>query len=158
MSVLRRWRGLDEFSLPSVPGNERLASEKVAAAVSGLKLPDIRVERLKTAVAEATLNAMEHGNHYDPELEVNIVVRVSDRAVSAMHADTVVSVCITDQGSGPIPEHTHPDLQAKLQGTQSPRGWGLFLIKNMVDEMNVSGDGEKHLVELVMYLESGKNQ
>jgi anti-sigma regulatory factor (Ser/Thr protein kinase) len=156
MAVPRSWRGLDEFSLPSVPGNEKLASEKVAAAVSGLELPDIRIERLKTAVAEATMNAMEHGNHYDPELEVNIVVRVSDRAVSAMHADTVVSVRISDQGSGQIPEFTHPDLEAKLQGTQSPRGWGLFLIKNMVDEMNVIRDGENQVVELIMYLEGSE--
>jgi anti-sigma regulatory factor (Ser/Thr protein kinase) len=102
------------------------------------------------------MNAMEHGNHYDPELEVNIVVRVSDRAVSAMHADTVVSVCIMDQGSGPIPEHTQPDLEAKLQGTQSPRGWGLFLIKYMVDEMNVIRDGENQVVELIMYLEGSE--
>lgn len=147
MAVPRSWRGLDEFSLPSVPGNEKLASEKVAAAVSGLELPDIRIERLKTAVAEATMNAMEHGNHYDPELEVNIVVRVSDRAVS---------VRISDQGSGQIPEFTHPDLEAKLQGTQSPRGWGLFLIKNMVDEMNVIRDGENQVVELIMYLEGSE--
>ena len=27
---------------------------------------------LKTAVGEATMNAMEHGNHYDPDLPVAI--------------------------------------------------------------------------------------
>ncbi len=91
------------------------------------------------------MNAMEHGNHYNPELKVNIKVFASDRAVS---------VRITDHGGDQqIPEMTHPDLQAKLEGTQSPRGWGLFLIKNMVDEMNVTSDGDFHLVELIMFLE-----
>lgn len=136
---------LKEFSLQSAPGNERLAVEKIEETVEGVGLLDQRIERLKTAVAEATMNAMEHGNHYNPELKVNIKVFASDRAVS---------VRITDHGGDQqIPEMTHPDLQAKLEGTQSPRGWGLFLIKNMVDEMNVTSDGDYHLVELIMFLE-----
>jgi serine/threonine-protein kinase RsbW len=57
-------RTLAELSVPSEPGNERRAMEKVAGAVEGLGLPAPTLERLKTAVAEATMNAMEHGNHY----------------------------------------------------------------------------------------------
>jgi hypothetical protein len=45
-----------------------------------------------------------------------------------------------------------PDLEAKLEGMQTPRGWGLFLIKNMVDDMNVTGDEHHHAIELVTYL------
>jgi hypothetical protein len=46
-----------------------------------------------------------------------------------------------------------PDLEAKLAGMQSPRGWGLFLIQNMVDEMNVTGDEHHHTVELILHLD-----
>jgi anti-sigma regulatory factor (Ser/Thr protein kinase) len=45
-----------------------------------------------------------------------------------------------------------PDLKAKLKGAQSPRGWGLFLIQNMVDEMRVSGNPDHHTIELVINL------
>jgi anti-sigma regulatory factor (Ser/Thr protein kinase) len=55
-------RTLAELSMPSEPGNERRAMEEVAAAVGGLELAGPTLERLKTAVAEATMNAMEHGN------------------------------------------------------------------------------------------------
>ena len=48
-----------------------------------------------------------------------------------------------------------PDLEAKLAGLQRPRGWGLFLIKNMVDEAHESTDGELHTLELVMRLAAG---
>ena len=48
-----------------------------------------------------------------------------------------------------------PDLELKLAGEQTPRGWGLFLIKNMVDEMNVSSDDTHHTIELVMNLGAG---
>jgi anti-sigma regulatory factor (Ser/Thr protein kinase) len=138
------WRTLAELSIPSEPGNERRATEEVARAVSGLGLPQRTLERLKTAVAEATMNAMEHGNHYRAEVPVVIEVSASDEELS---------IKITDEGSGPPVFHSEtPDLEAKLEGRQPPRGWGLFLIKNMLDDMNVTGDEHHHTVELVIYL------
>ena len=53
---------LAEFDVPSAEGNERLAIERVSAAVKDLGLAESRLERLKTAVGEATMNAMEHGS------------------------------------------------------------------------------------------------
>ena len=45
---------------------------------------------------------------------------------------------ITDEGGGrEIAEAETPDLEAKLEGLQKPRGWGLFLIENMVDDLRV---------------------
>jgi anti-sigma regulatory factor (Ser/Thr protein kinase) len=138
-------RTLAELSIPSEPGNERRATEEVARAVRGLELPERTLERLKTAVAEATMNAMEHGNHYRAELPVLIEVSVSE-------AD--LSVKITDEGSGPPTfDAETPDLEAKLEGMQTPRGWGLFLIKNMVDDMNVTGDEHHHTIELILHLD-----
>ena len=139
------WRVLRELSVPSEPGNERMAMETVAEAIRDLDILSENLERLKTAVAEATMNAMEHGNHYRAELPVLIKVSASD---------TQLSVKITDEGSGPPAFHAEtPDLEAKLEGMQSPRGWGLFLIKTMVDDMEVSGDEHHHTVELLLNLE-----
>jgi serine/threonine-protein kinase RsbW len=140
------WRTLAELSVPSEPGNERRATEQVAEAVGPLGLEPGRLERLKTAVAEATMNAMEHGNRYRPEVPVVIEVLASEEDLS---------VRITDEGESPVPspEAQTPDLEAKLEGLQTPRGWGLFLIKNMVDEMRVTGDEAHHTVELILHLE-----
>jgi anti-sigma regulatory factor (Ser/Thr protein kinase) len=135
---------LADFALPSEPGNERQAMERVVEAVKELGLSDRRLARFKTAVAEATMNAMEHGNNYRPEVPVTIRVLTSE---------TAVSVRITDEGGGaPIPEPESPDLEAKLASQQTPRGWGLFLIENMVDEMRITGDGACHTVELILRL------
>jgi anti-sigma regulatory factor (Ser/Thr protein kinase) len=65
--------------------------EEVARAVSGLGLPEKTLENLKTAVAEAALNAMEHGNHYRVELPVLIEVSASEAEIS---------IKITDEGTG----------------------------------------------------------
>jgi serine phosphatase RsbU (regulator of sigma subunit)/anti-sigma regulatory factor (Ser/Thr protein kinase) len=137
-------RLLLEFSLPSVPGNERIAMQRVADVIGDLGLPTAKLERLKTAVAEATMNAIEHGNDNREELPVSLRVVVDENELV---------VRIIDQGGNePIPEPQTPDLEAKLAGLQSPRGWGLFLIKNMVDEMRVTSDATHHAVELVFRL------
>jgi serine/threonine-protein kinase RsbW len=141
-------RTLTEFSVPSEPGNERRAMEVVADVIKDVGLEGQRLEKLKTAVAEATMNAMEHGNKYKPEVPVKIQVLSSE-------AD--LSVRIIDKGGSPVPDldKEAPDLEAKLEGLQTPRGWGLFLIKNMVDEMHVTSDESHHTIEVVMHLEGG---
>ena len=140
------WRVLAELSVPSEPGNERHATEVVAGTIKNVGLEGQRLERLKAAVAEATMNAMEHGNKYKPEVPVKIQVLSSE-------AD--LAVRITDQGGSPVPDPDKevPDLEAKLEGLQTPRGWGLFLIKNMVDNMEVTGDEHHHTVELLLNLD-----
>jgi anti-sigma regulatory factor (Ser/Thr protein kinase) len=147
-------RRLDAFTLASEPGNERLALARVAGTVQGLGLSEARLERLKTAVAEATMNAIEHGNGNRPEIPVEVEV--------TQNSDEIV-VAISDQGgennadAGPGPSagdsvggHEDPDLARKLDGEQSPRGWGLFLIRNMVDAMHVTTDGQRHTIWLTM--------
>jgi serine phosphatase RsbU (regulator of sigma subunit)/anti-sigma regulatory factor (Ser/Thr protein kinase) len=131
-----------DFTLPSEEGNERVAMARVAEAVAPLGLPPDRVERLKTAVAEATMNAIEHGNESRPELPVEISVLTDDHCLL---------VRIRDQGGGrPLTEQPLPNLDAKLAGLQSPRGWGLFLIGQMVDELRTESDEHHHTIELEM--------
>ena len=143
------WKPLADFDISSQPGNERLAMNQVAATVQDLDLEEIRLERLKTAVAEATMNAMEHGNKYRPDLVVHI---------SVTQSPGLLCVQISDHGGDqPIPGTEVPNLEAKLEGKQSPRGWGLFLIQNMVDEMNVTADENHHTVELIMRLKGGQD-
>jgi serine phosphatase RsbU (regulator of sigma subunit)/anti-sigma regulatory factor (Ser/Thr protein kinase) len=137
-------RVLADFSLPSEPGNEREVMDRVADAVADLAIPSARLDQLKTAVSEAAMNAIEHGNEGRVELPI---------AVEVLTSETDLKVRITDQGGeGSIPAVETPDLEAKLEGLQKPRGWGLFLIKNMVDDMNVESNGSHHTVELVLHL------
>jgi serine phosphatase RsbU (regulator of sigma subunit)/anti-sigma regulatory factor (Ser/Thr protein kinase) len=136
------WQPLDSFHVASAVGNERSVITRVTTAVSPLEIPERRLERLKTAVGEAAMNAMEHGNHYQADMPIEVEVLASS---------TNVAVRISDQGGAPAnfdPET--PDLEAKLAGEQSPRGWGLYLIKNLVDEMRVTADGDHHTVELIV--------
>ena len=131
------------FSIPGEEGNERLAMDRVAATVADLGLSPARLERLKTAVSEATMTAIEYGSQgradVPVEIEVeatleNVIVRVTDRALSGVVPDDAET----------------PDIELKLAGDQKPRGWGLFLIKSMVDSMDVTSDGSNQTVTLTM--------
>lgn len=138
---------LAEFEIESEEGNEREVIERVEEAVAPLGLAEARFEQLKTAVGEATMNAIEHGNRNDPALPVGVLIKADSHNLR---------VQVMDRGPGTGRESLDPDtpdLEAKLAGLQSPRGWGLFLIENMVDEVNETTDDGLHTVELVMHLE-----
>ncbi|HKD76344.1 MAG TPA: SpoIIE family protein phosphatase, partial [Ktedonobacterales bacterium] len=139
------WHLIDEWSLPSVAGNEQLAMQLVSQLAQKQGLAGRRLEQLETAVAEATMNAMEHGNHFLPDWLVTFHMLASA---------TAIRVRISDQGGGMTRSATpEPDIDAKLAGLQSPRGWGLFLIKNLVDDMRVVGGANGQTIELTMFLE-----
>jgi anti-sigma regulatory factor (Ser/Thr protein kinase) len=141
------WETLITFELPSEPGNEWIARQRVRAAIAPLHLAAWTFARLETAVAEAAMNAMEHGNNYRPEVPVAIKVEAS--------ADCI-RVGITDQGAAtPGIEPELPDLELKLAGRQTPRGWGLFLIKNMVDDLQVVDSAAGHTLRLIVRREEG---
>jgi serine phosphatase RsbU (regulator of sigma subunit)/anti-sigma regulatory factor (Ser/Thr protein kinase) len=121
---------LAAFSVAGAIGNERDAMNRVAAAIEPLGLEPTRLERLKTAVAETVMNAIEYGSQGNPDVPVDV-------RVDADASD--IRVRVTDRAlSGPVPDVEPPDLDAKLEGRQKPRGWGLFLIRHMVDAMDVS--------------------
>jgi anti-sigma regulatory factor (Ser/Thr protein kinase) len=138
---------LAEFSVASEPGNEREAIRRLEPLLASQGIASARLERLKTAVAEATMNAMEHGNGFRPDTPVELSVLADHDAIR---------VRVTDQGGArPVADAAQPDLEAKLAGDQTPRGWGLFLIRNMVDEMLESVDDQRHTLELVLRREGG---
>ncbi len=145
-------RRLASFALASVPGNERIALDQVVASVVALNPAPDRLNRLKTAVAEATMNAIEHGNGGRPDLSVGI-------EVFELGAEVVVT--ITDHGGRNDEDWSEgqaeiPDLARKLEGQQDPRGWGLFLIRHMVDAMDVTTDGEYRTVRLTIQIGSAR--
>ncbi len=131
------------FSIPGEEGNERMAMDRVAASIADLGLPPARLERLKTAVSEAAMNAIEYGSQGQPEIPVDIVVETTTDAIVVRITDRALSGAIPDDAEA-------PDIELKLAGQQKPRGWGLFLIKSMVDSMDVTSDGSSQTVTLTM--------
>ncbi len=135
---------LANFSLPSLEGNERVAIDRVAEAVDPASVSSSsQFEKLKTAVGETVMNAIEHGNENDPDLDVLVEV--------AATPERSASRC-TDHGGGKdIPDATTPDIEAKLAGEQTPRGLGLFPDRaRWWMRSTAPSENGSHIVELVM--------
>jgi serine/threonine-protein kinase RsbW len=136
-----------EVSLPNKLGYERIAMACSASFAKIVGFLPERVEDLKTAVSEACLNAMEHGNKNHPERRV---------IVNLNYKDHIFTVSVADQGKGmgkppEIPQE--PDIEKKMEKLETPRGLGMFLIKQLVDQVEfnqVSDDG--HMVRMVLRL------
>ena len=115
-----------EINLPSKVSYERvaMASSATLARIGGL--PPARIEDLKSAVAEACINAMQHGNKWRPEARVVANMNFRD--------DTFI-VSVMDQGDGmpEIPEYQ--GIVRIIEKNESPKGLGVFLIRQLVDQV-----------------------
>jgi serine/threonine-protein kinase RsbW len=108
--------------------------------------PDDRVDDLRTAVPEACINAIEHGNRLNEKLSVGVVLSAG--------ADEL-EVKVIDDGTGISKQPAKPDIDRKMHGEEDPRGMGMFLIQALVDEAEwVAGtDGKSSYVRLVIKLD-----
>src|SRR5580698_8579813 len=137
-----------EVRLPTRMGYEKVAMSTAASVAKLMGFPEDRIEDLKTAVAEACINAIEHGNRLNEKLSVGVVLR----------ADTdALEVKVLDDGKGISSQPAKPDIDRKMHGEEDPRGMGMFLIQALVDEAEwVRGaDGNSSYVRLVIKLDKG---
>ena len=131
-----------EVSLPAKLGYERIAMQCAASFAKIVGFVPERVEDLKTAVAEAILNAMEHGNKCRPDTRVIVTMNYEDDTFT-------ISVLDKRAGINEFPEE--PDIDQKIENLQTPRGLGIFLIKQLVDDVEFNKLTEEgHMVRLVL--------
>ena len=133
-----------EVRLPSEMGFEKVAMATAAGMASLMGFSHDRVEDLKTAVAEACINAIEHGNQMNEALPVGVTLSRSDDQLE---------VCVSDDGGGVYEAPHFPDIDRKMLGEEDPRGMGMFLIQALVDEAEWhKGPPGKSYVRLVIRL------
>lgn len=113
--------------LPNILGYERIAIACSAsfAQINGLA-PD-RIEDLKTIVAEAATNAMQHGNGGRTEAHVSIRFEMLPDAIK---------VTVRDIGNGFEKVVKDPDIERIINEGEAPIGFGVFLIRNLADHVD----------------------
>ena len=98
----------------------------------GLKLNEDHYGNILIAVTEAVNNAIIHGNGNNEDKKVKVDVETGE--------DRVVFI-VADEGSGfdfnNLPDPTAPE------NIEKPDGRGIFLMKNLSDEVNFDLNGSK---------------
>ena len=139
-----KYREVIELAVPSRLGLEQVAIDAAAALAKLMGFSEDRIEDLKTAVEEACINAIEHGNQENANVKV-LVELIAD--------DSKLQVDVHDQGKGVQGRIEKPDIDAKIAGKQTARGWGLFLIQSLMDEVEFAWSPETgNVTRMVIHL------
>jgi serine phosphatase RsbU (regulator of sigma subunit)/anti-sigma regulatory factor (Ser/Thr protein kinase) len=132
---------LADFTVRRRLGEERRAVAQVVQAIADWHMDGPQLDRIRTAVAEATLNAIEYADPDRPDVPIFVSVRASNRVVKVQ----ITNPCgpRSEKGRGDA-----PDLAAKLAGRQELRGWGQFLMRHLADDVTITRDAGDYCVEL----------
>ena len=103
-----------------------------------------RVEAASVAVVEACLNAMEHGGG-----PVTVRLRSENQ-----DSRSCLVVEVEDHGDGFDPDMAPQNSPSRVIGRSSKRGWGLTLIRELMDEVQIRSAPGKTLVYMCKYVES----
>jgi serine/threonine-protein kinase RsbW len=136
-----------ELHLPSELGWERAALDFAARVARKMGFSSERIDDLTSALNEAIINAIEHGNGFDARKRVLILlVPRKDR----------LSVTVQDHAARPFPRtvgtRDRSSIDEAIAGRAPARGWGAFLIRALVDEAEFSSTDRGNGVEMTMYL------
>jgi serine/threonine-protein kinase RsbW len=128
--------------LPNMVGYERIAMASSASFARMLDFSPDRIEDLKTIVAEAAINAMQHGNKGRPDALVTIAM--------SFKADTL-QISVIDEGDGIKENLPKPNIDRIIEELDPPTGFGVFLIQELADEVEFNTDsGKGHCLRMVI--------
>jgi len=131
-----------QLILPSTIGYERIAMSSLASFAAMCDFSPGRIEDLKTVIAEAAINAMQHGNKWRPDAEVHIRFCFFDDAIQ---------IFVTDEGEGVKEVLPWPDIDRIVDQLDSPAGFGVFLIRQLADEVEFNAAAENgHCLKMVI--------
>ena len=123
--------------LPMGADNELLAAGTAEQLARRLNFRPEAINQIKTAIVEACINASEHS--LSPDQKIYQRFRVED--------DKLV---VTISSRGVSPENL--DVEAETQSENQRRGWGLKLIKTLMDEVEFERVDEGTSLRMVKYV------
>ncbi len=129
-----------EWTIMSELGQEKYVMRELRNTFQELQIEEPRIEEMITAVSEACLNAIEHGNKLMKDLLVNVNLLIQvDR----------YTFRIMDDGNGTQIGDINPVVYVgrKLEW-DNPRGWGLQLMSHYADSVLTTCYKGKFCIEL----------
>jgi serine/threonine-protein kinase RsbW len=128
-----------KIQIPSLIENIRIIESFIDNAKERFNLDDDIYGNIMIAVTESVNNAIRHGNQSDKDKNVYLSLNIGDE---------IVVFTIMDEGAGfdfdNLPDPTAPE------NLEKPGGRGIFLMKNLSDEVEFSNNG--NTVQLSFYL------
>ena len=126
--------GAREISLtiPVAPEMEIVATAQVAALGEYIGMGRDKIDEVKLALVEACINAFEHSGTRDEQLHLTFRIGKNEEGKEWLEVE------VFDQGRGF--DHARietPSIEKSFSGGKK-RGWGLQIIKSLMDAVAIS--------------------
>jgi len=127
------------LQIPSIIENIRVVESFIDNAKEEFHINDDIYGNIMIAVTESVNNAIQHGNQSNKDKNVHLTLDINDH-----------DVCFTvkDEGDGFDPYDIADPLA--LENIEDMGGRGIFLIKQLADEVSFSDKGEA--IKMVFYM------
>jgi serine/threonine-protein kinase RsbW len=149
-SMTRPAEATDEFLVvvPMGEDNELLAASTVEQIARRLSFRPEAINQIKTAIVEACINASEHS--FSPDRKIYQRFRVEDdRLVITISSRGIVP---TNLGTG-----TNNQNHDAANVGEERRGWGLKLIRSLMDEVEFERVDEGTRLRMTKYLRTSSS-
>ncbi len=130
-----------ELVVPILPDMELTASKTAQAVAEFMKLDDEKTAEVTMALIEACINAFEHGKSEENHIYIRFI----------MNPESMV-IQIKDKGAGfDTSKIEIPEIGKKIH-SQRKRGWGLKLMRELMDEVTIDSGEDGTIITMVKKL------
>src|SRR5262252_6507241 len=123
------------MSIPVAPEMEIVATAQAAALGEYLGLSRDKIDEVKLALVEACINAFEHAECRDEQLHLTFRLGREPKGREWLEAE------VLDKGRGFDSAQVEPPSIEKSFAGHRKRGWGLQIIKSLMDEVEITSGG-----------------
>tara|TARA_B100002019_G_C20967773_1_gene449545 strand:- start:100 stop:528 length:429 start_codon:yes stop_codon:yes gene_type:complete len=120
-----------ELKLPIIENMELVATQTAEVVSKHMQLDNEKSSEISMALIEACINAFEHS---ESKSEIFIHFIISDESLT---------IKVIDKGKGfDSSKISIPNIDNKLGSDEKKRGWGIMLIKELMDSVNYESNEE----------------
>ena len=120
-----------ELKLPIIENMELVATQPAEVVSKHMQLDNEKTNEISLALIEACINAFEHS---ESKSEIFIHFIISDESLT---------IKVIDRGKGfDSSKISIPNIENKLGSDEKKRGWGIMLIKELMDSVNYESNEE----------------
>ncbi len=128
-----------DLTIPMLPDMELTATTVAESLGVFMGLDVDKIEEVKIALIEGCINAFEHSKSDDGRIDISF--QINERGLT---------VAINDGGQGFDLEEARTRIRDKRE-KGLPRGWGLTLIEELMDELEIDSTEKGTLITMTKY-------
>ncbi|MBC91023.1 MAG: anti-sigma regulatory factor [Flavobacteriaceae bacterium] len=118
-----------ELKLPILKNMELVATQTAEVVSKHMDLSEEKSAEISMALIEACINAFEHSESKS-EIYIHFLID-----------DDNLTIKVIDKGKGFDSTNVKiPNIETKLTTSEKKRGWGIMLIKELMDTVNFESD------------------